>query len=394
LKCYDNVCLPDGLPPGGDCSGGLACEPGSLCNSSTNTCDRYPQFGEDCINGLCYGANTDTRFFYFCDKATGKCINRLGFNDSCDPSTTLSERFEKMTCGATLQCLEQPSGGGLCKPVVEVGKICGTNAACLQGSTCIDGLCVEDAPGNLLAGCGQGTGLTCPSDKQCSTFVDGVQRCLYTGGVRWSCNTRNPISCNRSSGLECREGYCRIPGLAPLGSECVKDSDCAPNINGRVSCENVCVVTKALGEACDERQFMKCADNFPIECYMGTCALGPRSVMGKPCSSSSECGFGLTCDQSKCTSFTARAGEVCIQSFPSPISTCLPNENLECKSRRAGPFTFSYCYKVVGEGERCNIGEYIVCKGTDFYVREIGGLTCVLGSCVPVKNLSLVVDSK
>jgi hypothetical protein len=83
------------------------------------------------------------------------------------------------------QCLEQPSGGGLCNPVVQVGDFCGTNAACPHtrniNYSCIDGLRVEYAPRNLLARCGQGSGLTCPSEKQCSPYVDGVQFCLYIG---------------------------------------------------------------------------------------------------------------------------------------------------------------------------------------------------------------------
>jgi hypothetical protein len=44
----------------------------------------------------------------------------------------------------------------------------------------------------------------------------------------------------------------------------------------------------------------------------------------------------------------------------------------------------------VGEGERCNIDEINVFNGTDSFVCEIDELTCVLGSDVSVRNISLL----
>jgi hypothetical protein len=103
--------------------------------------------------------------------------------------------------------------------------------------------------------------------------------------------------------------------VVPPCSRCAEDSDYAPNINGTVVCRIACRVAKPLGEAYDERQFIEFADSFPIECYMGTCASRSSSAIGQQCSSSSECGCGLTREKSLssigpflCSKFTSWAG--------------------------------------------------------------------------------------
>lgn len=173
------------VPTEGDCGIGienLICAPGNACVVDTSfcgVCTPAGDVGEPCVEDRCVSSATCV---------DGTCVARGLPGDSCD---------DDAPCAIGIICTD-----GTCQPrtYVGVGDACGATARCPYQTTCLGGVCVQDA---LLGG-------DCTASACASGWCDGTV-----------CREFIPIGEGCGEGFQCASyrctnGVCQSPRSACL----------------------------------------------------------------------------------------------------------------------------------------------------------------------------------
>ncbi len=295
--CRADLCVPDDEPQGQcitdfDChviltpaEGNMtACNPaivGGVCTGCREGFADCPPGFECTPFGSCAkpcGAPEDCLF--------GPCAMGVGF-------CTFAACTSDAECLHGTVCADPDNDGtGRCLRLPCVDETCSVynpGGQCPQGSSCMDGSCVDSCVPNPCTG----------TNRRVCQETDNGPRCLcdpgYAENENGDCVWEQTSTC--PAGLGCRDGYCVDP-LEPFA--CVVNADCggsmicSPNLPSRTC--NGCT----LDTDCPEG-FGKClagyclrACNAQNPCPAGMSCNG--SYCGrKVCSTSGECGDGYQC---------------------------------------------------------------------------------------------------
>ncbi len=284
---YD-VCVPphcandtkDGDETDVDCGGS--------CGGCTNSMDC--NYNSDCRQDLDGNGTNDL----LCDEE-GFCYSDLCLNN-------IQNSFE-----SDIDC------GGFC-PCCSQGKSCDQEDDCCSGSDCIAGACVPDTCNNAqkdgnetgidcggsCRGCGQWQGGGCDTDADClpgTHCVDGL--CILTP----DCGAATCGNSNDGIGGEC-PGVCS-DGQTGCHSDvnCDDDLICVPTGQGVGICKpKECARTSVAQDNCGfpGAPCGDCPGTFPV-CLNRNCGIDPNT--GVDCGT---CGTGTTCNGSgQCANFAS-----------------------------------------------------------------------------------------
>lgn len=176
---------------------------------------------------------------------------------------------ESFVCAPGSSCTLDLSFCGTCEANVDVGGVCGENAAenttCGAGTTCdVDqGACVKRA----LAG------ESCANDEPCAlgTFCDsGICRGPSYTTVGNACD--RSVRCPYKSA--CVDGICQESGL--LNERCTEEAGCASGRCASVDGDLLCIPLIPAGGACDSS--FDCQTGFCIE---GFCTTLPSTCIAE-----------------------------------------------------------------------------------------------------------------
>jgi len=235
-QCTGTAC---GMTPGFKCTNGT-CEPatseGSRCELH-GVCD-------NCL--LCVGSTMAMPPVYHCRRCCGG--QNQGNNCNACPNITCPSMFTCSPLGSTVDRICLPSNGA------DVCQSCSMSVPCLNGNTCIGGVCHAACnpsnPGMCTACTATGTG----------TFV-----CACPGEVRdvgQACGTTPTVQACRN-GLVCANGTCRTGCIVGNATSCQAGEVCQ-SFSGVGAC-----VPAPLGTTCSACAGTTCAPD--ATCHQGRC---------------------------------------------------------------------------------------------------------------------------
>lgn len=208
--------------PTADCTGGLSCDSGLVCDKTSGLCVPCTVAADcadstaTCVNNQCVvptPCTTDKKcgpLDRVCDKAAGVCVQCLADAD-CDPGLACVQRH----------CTAPPPKCGSDAECAAVGWVCSAAGNCVA--------CTDDAHCPLTAWCNQG---------QCTADV-------CTAGQGKCADTAHRAICQPNGG-----------GWTPVA--CPDDKVCQPSAGG-ASCE--AMVCNAGKVGCVGQVVMRCSDN-------------------------------------------------------------------------------------------------------------------------------------
>ncbi|MBL8951474.1 MAG: matrixin family metalloprotease [Myxococcaceae bacterium] len=230
-QCTGSTC---GMTPGFKCTN-------TTCEPATAEGDRCELHGvcDNCL--LCVGSSST----YFCRR----CCGGNGGGGACNQCTN-------MTCAAAQTCTAlSGTNDGVCLPSMgaDVCQACGAGTTCLNGNTCIGGVC--------HGSCNPATPGACPA---CVATGAGTNVCACTGEVRelgQACGTTPTLQACRN-GLVCANGTCRT-GCSMSASNCPTGQIC--QTFGSVT---ACAAAPA-GSTCAACNGTMCGPD--ATCHLGRC---------------------------------------------------------------------------------------------------------------------------
>jgi len=354
-----------------DCLPGFACQNGKcLQNQSCRQEGGACSAGGDCCQGLsCW------------DDGTGKKCRK-----PCDPL--------KANCSGNLRCkhLDADYSKGYCVPPNNGSKV---GESCDGGKKCEYELACHSVEKKCRFICRIKTGGVCPSGFVCRAMKSnpnvglceaesGNQSCQSvqdcpTGRV---CKNKKCSPCSDKSECGannvCKDGFCRrectsdnqcprlhrcLQGACVPGKSCVNDSDCG---QGLVCQRSVCTT----------RNSDKCESDG--DCTSGQrCLKETKQCVPRTCQSDQQCGQGLACRQSTCVTKTDQCGS----------KKC--NADQECLNNRCVSKLGAPC----SGDESCASGSCIAVDKVQFCTKTCttgGASTCPQGfNCTSLPNIGL-----
>ncbi|PXF39691.1 hypothetical protein BWQ96_10608 [Gracilariopsis chorda] len=319
LDCVDGTCTKPKIPKGGDClPEGSVCVDGTIC-AGTDT-------KKQCVTPMSVGGRCGQDPFWICeaglDCVDGTCTKpKIPKGGDCLPEGSVC--VDGTICAGTdtkKQCVTPMSVGGRC----------GQDPfwICEAGLDCVDGTCTK--PKIPKGGDCLPEGSVCVDGTICAG-TDTKKQCVTPMSVGGRCGQDPFWICE--AGLDCVDGTCTKPKIPkggdclPEGSVCVDGTICAGT-----DTKKQCVTPMSVGGRCGQDPFWICESG--LVCEGGLCAK-PRIPLGGDCKpEGSVCEDGLIC---------------------------------------AGDNGLKKCVKGMGEGDRCGLDPFWVCKP---------GLTCVHRICV------------
>jgi hypothetical protein len=266
----------------------------------------YQAFGNTCAGDAdCEGGSC--RDGFCCDQKCGACrrCDAPSPGGTCQPyAGAVGTGTEHDTCTGANAC--DPSGTCKLKP----GQACAAGPECVSGA-CVDGVCCSTACNQACAVCNATPG-TCTAAPKGSSGrgTCGVYAC---NGAALTC----PATC--ASDVDCAAGgYCNGTTCAATqgpGATCARDRQCAGGAcRDGVCCNSACngaceACTTAKGASANGTCTTLAATTKPAACGGYACS-GASSACATTCTSDAGCATGFWCDGTFCQK-TRTQGDGC-----------------------------------------------------------------------------------